>query len=207
MAEPGSERMGFSVRYRDKKFKIMVRVSEAHRLRVEKIKTKLAAVTQIPVHRQQLLLNGAALRDGMAGSDFGLAPTTVLTLEMLEEQFIGGGGLHGADEDDMLPTTQLGGAGADGWIPRSSESVRRHSRAGQTIPITPSGFASAVTPGGVGASRGSQGGGGGGLEDLRVCFGGCTFSSCCLFGSFFCGLNDGCRRVFKRSFQCCVSSA
>ena len=50
-------------------------------------------------------------------------------------------------------------------------------------------------------------GGGVGLEDLRVCFGGGTLSSCCLFGSFSGELNDGCQRVFKRSFQCCVSSA
>ena len=51
------------------------------------------------------------------------------------------------------------------------------------------------------------GGGGGGIEDLCVCFGEGTLSSCCLFGYFSGGLNDGCRRVFKRSFQCCVSSA
>ena len=51
------------------------------------------------------------------------------------------------------------------------------------------------------------GGGGVGIEDLRVCFGGGKLSSCGLFGLFSCGLNDGCRRVFRRSFQCCVSSA
>ena len=37
-----------------------------------------------------------------------------------------------------------------------------------------------------------QGGGVGGvgLEDLCVCFGGGTLSSCCLFGSFSGGLNN-----------------
>ena len=51
------------------------------------------------------------------------------------------------------------------------------------------------------------GGGGVGIEDLRVCFGGGALSSCGLFGSFSGGLNDGCRRLFRRSFQCCVYSA
>ena len=45
------------------------------------------------------------------------------------------------------------------------------------------------------------GGGGVGLEDLRVCFGGGTLSSCCLFGSLSGGLNNGCWRLFKRAAQ------
>ena len=39
---------------------------------------------------------------------------------------------------------------------------------------------------------GGVGGGGVGIEDLRVRFGGGTLSSCGLFGSFSGGLNDGC---------------
>ena len=55
--------------------------------------------------------------------------------------------------------------------------------------------------------RGGRVEGGVGGEDLRVRFGGGTLSSCGLFGSFSGRLNNGCRRVFNRSFQCCVSSA
>ena len=59
---------------------------------------------------------------------------------------------------------------------------------------------------GTSLSRGGGVGGEVGVEDLLVCFGGGTLSSCGLFGSFTGGLNDGCRRVLRRSFQCCVSS-
>ena len=44
--------------------------------------------------------------------------------------------------------------------------------------------------------------GGVGGGDLCACSGGESWFSCCVFGWFSGGSNDGCLRVFSRSFQC-----